>query len=110
MNWKAPRNWPPPPMAWGSPPDSHSAVERAHWRSLRVTLDQRVSYFEAWTEGLLAVAVPPEPGARARGVGRGGEREGDGEGAGEQGDREQQDQPCSGARSVVSVEGVHLGS
>src|SRR6476646_8241350 len=37
MNWNAPRYWPPPPTAFGSLPDSHSAVLFAQcllWREV----------------------------------------------------------------------------
>ena len=56
MNWKAPRYLPPPPIALGSPPDSHSLVRRAQRWSLWEKPSQRRSYLPA-----------PPPRCRRRG-------------------------------------------
>src|ERR671922_999113 len=66
-NWNAPRYFPPPPIAFGSLPDSHSAVWRAQRLSRSDTLSHRRSYLEASAgasssvEPSPPVDTPPEP-------------------------------------------------
>src|SRR5918994_2472102 len=52
---------PPPPIAFGSPPDSHSAVERAQRLSRRDTSAQRRSYCDASAVVSPPVDTPPDP-------------------------------------------------
>jgi hypothetical protein len=62
MNWYLPRNVPPPPMAWGSPPDSQLAIcrriggtltlgSRAAWRMSAENVGTTVAATAARTVG-----------------------------------------------------------
>ena len=72
MNWKAPRYLPPPPIAWGSPPDSHCAVCLAQCLSCAATLSHRRTYFEASAGGASGVSppivIPPDPDEASAGA------------------------------------------
>ena len=58
MNWNAPRYSPPPPMAFGSPPDSHSLVDRAQRLSRGDTASQRRTYLASLSETRSSLRVP----------------------------------------------------
>src|SRR5688500_2950920 len=69
MNWKAPRYVPPPPIARGSPPDSHSLVRRAQRLLRREVFCHQVAYLPELAlvvSGSSPVPIPPsEPSADA---------------------------------------------